>query len=267
MLVYDEPPSGLDPLTTDYVLKFVRELADRGKTVLFSAHNLYHVESVCDRVPVMNEGEPVARGAMDAIRAEYGETTYRVFTTVPVDGATPVGNPRPTAVAPDGSVPTADASDGTVAGASDGTSVGASGDHGTATTDEGDDRYRIDVDSMTAVERVREACETAGGRVADIRTQESTLEEIFLDVAGQPMPGSRRVGDESFTASRATGATKNRSAADGASEGDDTTDANSGRSSTRRRSCWRSSSSCSSPRSPRFWSSDRCRCTIRAVRT
>jgi ABC-2 type transport system ATP-binding protein len=89
LLIYDEPASGLDPLTTNYVLEFTRELADQGKTVLFSAHNLYHVESVCDRVVIMNRGEIIARGTVPEIRAAHGSTDYHVFTTVSVDGATP----------------------------------------------------------------------------------------------------------------------------------------------------------------------------------
>ena len=92
VLIYDEPASGLDPLTTNYVLEFVRELRDAGKTVLFSAHNLYHVESVCDRVAIMNRGDIVARGTVPEIRTEYGTTDYRVFTSVPVDGAEPAGD-------------------------------------------------------------------------------------------------------------------------------------------------------------------------------
>ncbi|MFA1610993.1 ABC transporter ATP-binding protein [Halobellus rubicundus] len=87
LLIYDEPASGLDPLTTNYVLEFTRELADRGKTVVFSAHNLYHVESVCDRIVIMNRGEIIARGTVPEIREAYGTTRYHVFTTVPVAGA------------------------------------------------------------------------------------------------------------------------------------------------------------------------------------
>jgi ABC-type dipeptide/oligopeptide/nickel transport system ATPase component len=45
-LIYDEPASGLDPLTTHEVTAFTRELAAEGKTVLFSAHDLCHVEGV-----------------------------------------------------------------------------------------------------------------------------------------------------------------------------------------------------------------------------
>ncbi|MEF8831706.1 MAG: ABC transporter ATP-binding protein, partial [Halobacteriales archaeon] len=87
VLIYDEPASGLDPLTTNYILDFVRVLADQGKTVVFSAHNLYHVEDICDRVAVMNEGAIIARGTLSEIRESHGTTEYRVFTTVEVEGA------------------------------------------------------------------------------------------------------------------------------------------------------------------------------------
>ncbi|MFB6220082.1 MAG: ATP-binding cassette domain-containing protein [Halolamina sp.] len=84
VLVYDEPASGLDPLTTNEVLRFIEELADGGKTVVFSAHNLYHVADLCDRVVVMNRGEIIARGTVPDIRAEHGDTTYRLYATVPL---------------------------------------------------------------------------------------------------------------------------------------------------------------------------------------
>jgi ABC-2 type transport system ATP-binding protein len=100
LLVYDEPASGLDPLTTNYVLEFTKELSAEGKTVLFSAHNLYHVESVCDRVVIMNRGEIIARGTVPEIRDEHGETSYHVFTSVPVDGSEQVGD-RHRVVVPD----------------------------------------------------------------------------------------------------------------------------------------------------------------------
>ena len=91
VLVYDEPASGLDPLTTNYIVEFTRELADEGRTVVFSAHNLYHVEEVCDRVAIMNEGRIVAQGALEELREEYGHIEYHVFTTVAVPDAVEEG--------------------------------------------------------------------------------------------------------------------------------------------------------------------------------
>ena len=87
VLVYDEPASGLDPLTTNYIVDFTRELAARGKTVVFSAHNLYHVESVCDRIAIMNDGRIVAQGPVEELRREHGTTEYHVYTDVALEGS------------------------------------------------------------------------------------------------------------------------------------------------------------------------------------
>ncbi|MFW6457793.1 MAG: ATP-binding cassette domain-containing protein [Halodesulfurarchaeum sp.] len=137
VLIYDEPASGLDPVTTNTVVNFTRELAERGKTVLFSAHDLYHVESVCDRIAIMNEGEIQAIGTLEEIRAAHGSVTYRVFTDVEVDGAKPSG-----------------------------------------------EEFLSTAESMAAVESVREQATEAGGTVTDIRSQESSLEDLFLSVTG-----------------------------------------------------------------------------------
>ncbi len=147
VLIYDEPASGLDPLTTNYIIEFTEQLAAEGKTIVFSAHNLFHVESICDRVVIMNEGAIVARGDLATLQAEHGETTYHVYTTVEVEGSV--------------------AENGT---------------------------YRRAVESMDAVETTREAAEAAGGSVVDIRTDESSLEEVFLNVA-QSRSGAERVRD------------------------------------------------------------------------
>jgi len=149
VLIYDEPASGLDPLTTNYIIDFTTRLSEAGKTIVFSAHNLYHVESICDRVAIMNEGEIVAKGDLEALQAEHGRTTYYVYTTVEVPGA----------VAKNG-------------------------------------RYRRAVESMEAVETTREAALDAGGSVVDIRTEESSLEEVFLNVAEGRRPGQGGIEPE-----------------------------------------------------------------------
>jgi len=241
LLIYDEPASGLDPLTTNYVLEFTRELSDRGKTVVFSAHNLYHVESVCDRVVIMNRGEIVARGSVPEIRAEHGTTEYHVYTSVPVSGVDAVESVEPvesaavagavdgdpTAVGADstgtgpgdppagdrapaaGGVTTADGTtssdvtttsdDGTGA-PDDGSGSGHGGDPGFRVVDAGAtappaaDAYRVVVPDMAAVDRVRDATSAAGGEVTDIRTREPSLEDIFLQIAGEPIEGGEREG-------------------------------------------------------------------------
>lgn len=89
VLVYDEPASGLDPYTTNYIIDYIDELADRGKSIVFSAHNLYHVESLCDRVIIMDEGDIVARGTIGEVRDEHGVPNYDVILSDQIDGAEP----------------------------------------------------------------------------------------------------------------------------------------------------------------------------------
>ncbi|HWH07587.1 MAG TPA: ABC transporter ATP-binding protein [Candidatus Thermoplasmatota archaeon] len=89
MVIYDEPASGLDPVVSAYVLDLVRDLRRRGKTVIFSAHNLYHVERICDRVLILRRGQVVASGDMKDIRQATRGTQYVVTVSVPIEGAAP----------------------------------------------------------------------------------------------------------------------------------------------------------------------------------
>jgi ABC-2 type transport system ATP-binding protein len=90
LLIFDEPASGLDPVVSVGVLDLVQQLRRQGKTIIFSAHNLYHMERICDRVLILRKGETVAMGTMKEIRAATRSTDYLVRVTVPLEGATPV---------------------------------------------------------------------------------------------------------------------------------------------------------------------------------
>jgi len=77
-LIMDEMTSGLDPTTSKYLTDFVLSLKKKDKTVIFSAHNLYQVESICDRVLMMNKGKKVAIGTMHEIKKLCGGIEYEI---------------------------------------------------------------------------------------------------------------------------------------------------------------------------------------------
>lgn len=77
-LIMDEMTSGLDPTTSKYLTDFVLSLKKQDKTIIFSAHNLYQVESICDRVLMMNKGKKVAIGTMQEIRKMCGGIEYEI---------------------------------------------------------------------------------------------------------------------------------------------------------------------------------------------
>ncbi|WP_245618560.1 ABC transporter ATP-binding protein [Methanogenium cariaci] len=63
LLIYDEPTSGLDPMTSRYIISYLAHLRDTWqKTILLSAHNLYQVEEICDRVLILRQGKVAASG-------------------------------------------------------------------------------------------------------------------------------------------------------------------------------------------------------------
>lgn len=82
-LVLDEMTSGLDPTTSKYLGDFVADLKKHGKTIVFSAHNLYQVESLCDRVLIMNRGREVACGTMAEIKKRCSAIEYAMEFDVP----------------------------------------------------------------------------------------------------------------------------------------------------------------------------------------
>jgi len=79
LLVLDEPNSGLDPLTSFFIINYLKTLKSEGKTIILSAHNLFHVESICDRVGIIKNGRLLIFDTMETIRAKLGQREYQVI--------------------------------------------------------------------------------------------------------------------------------------------------------------------------------------------
>ena len=81
-LVYDEATSGLDPMTSRFIADYLRTLKKEGKTIGLSAHNLYQVEAICDKVMILRRGNMVAFGNMHQLRDQFGSLTYTIFFSI-----------------------------------------------------------------------------------------------------------------------------------------------------------------------------------------
>jgi ABC-2 type transport system ATP-binding protein len=79
LLILDEPNSGLDPLTSFFIINYLKNLKREGKTILLSAHNLFHVETICDRVGIIKNGKLLVFDSMEAIRSRLGRREYQVL--------------------------------------------------------------------------------------------------------------------------------------------------------------------------------------------
>jgi ABC-2 type transport system ATP-binding protein len=90
LLIYDEPTSGLDPMTSRYIIGYLAHLRDtRKKTILLSAHNLYQVEEICDRVLILRHGKVAAFGTMEELREQFGSLSYHIRFVTDTIGTLP----------------------------------------------------------------------------------------------------------------------------------------------------------------------------------
>jgi sodium transport system ATP-binding protein len=62
ILIFDEPTSGLDVIGAREVLRLVRELRGKGRTVIFSTHIMTEAERICDEIAIIEKGSLMAQG-------------------------------------------------------------------------------------------------------------------------------------------------------------------------------------------------------------
>jgi len=90
LVLLDEPFSGLDVNSALVLRSLIRELAGRGKVVLFSSHDLETVERVCSRVVILHKGRVVANGSIVELRALMSlPTLEEIFSQLAIEQDTP----------------------------------------------------------------------------------------------------------------------------------------------------------------------------------
>lgn len=84
LLLLDEPTASLDPATARDLRTRIREFARQGTGgVLWTSHNMYEVEEVCDRVLFVSRGKLLLEGDPRTLPREHGKATLEeLFITV-----------------------------------------------------------------------------------------------------------------------------------------------------------------------------------------
>lgn len=85
--ILDEPFTGLDAVTTFEVEKLMLDYKNKGKSVLFSSHDLHIVEKLCDKICIIKQGEVIENCLMSEFNKKHnGESLedffIKTFTTV-----------------------------------------------------------------------------------------------------------------------------------------------------------------------------------------
>ncbi|HLW02487.1 MAG TPA: ATP-binding cassette domain-containing protein [Ktedonobacterales bacterium] len=78
ILIMDEPFSGLDPVNATMLKEAFLELHRRGKTIIFSTHQLEQVEELCKDMVLINQGRVVEQGHVQEIKRQHGHNVARL---------------------------------------------------------------------------------------------------------------------------------------------------------------------------------------------
>jgi len=152
VVFFDELTTGLDPQARRSMWDLVTQIRDSGCTVVLTTHFMEEAERLCDRVLIMDHGRIVALDTPDALIRSLGAERRLVLTFPP--GKTPPSL---------GHLPTV------------------------RRVEQAGDRLVVYGGGERFVGGVVSALEDAGVDLIDLRTEESTLEEVFLALTGREM--------------------------------------------------------------------------------
>lgn len=75
--ILDEPTLGLDIISTDAIIRFMKQQQEKGKTVLYSTHYLEEAQALCNRIYMICQGRIVAEGTPEELMEQTGTDSLR----------------------------------------------------------------------------------------------------------------------------------------------------------------------------------------------
>jgi len=79
-LILDEPFSGLDPINAELLIDIIKELNEKGVTILFSTHRMDQVEKLCSHIAIIHQSKLIVDGKVSDIKKTYTLPRIRVKT-------------------------------------------------------------------------------------------------------------------------------------------------------------------------------------------
>ena len=155
VIIMDEPTVGIDPQSRRHILDNVKELNQKGMTVLYTTHYMEEAAELSDHIAIMDKGIVIAYGTHDELIKMVGEET-RIDVTLNTEGEKVLAAWRATE-----GVAKIDSLDGRV----------------TALVD----------DSNRVLPRLFDAASKVNVRIMSVDIQEPNLETVFLHLTGRAL--------------------------------------------------------------------------------
>jgi ABC-2 type transport system ATP-binding protein len=151
VLIMDEPFSGLDPVNVRLLKEAFVEMRDRGKTLIFSTHQMETVEELCESIAIIDRGRVIVSGAVRDVKRAMGRQVVRLATEGDGHGVEWLA-----------SLP------------------------GIDVTAQREDYVELRVPADRDPETILRAALARGDRVSRFEIAEPSLEEIFIEHVGRP---------------------------------------------------------------------------------
>jgi ABC-2 type transport system ATP-binding protein len=85
LLIFDEPFSGLDPINVEMLKEAVISLKEDGATIVFSSHQMHHVEELCEHLCILHKGKQVVNGSLKDIKQSFGKKNLIIHADFSLD--------------------------------------------------------------------------------------------------------------------------------------------------------------------------------------
>jgi ABC-2 type transport system ATP-binding protein len=92
LLIVDEPFANLDPVNVELVKTILLEMKARGKCIIMSSHQLHLVETLCDRIVLINKGERIVYGPVREVKQQFAGNEVLVAGSGDFAGLAGVGS-------------------------------------------------------------------------------------------------------------------------------------------------------------------------------
>ncbi len=161
-VILDEPFSGLDPVNQQVMEEIIRDMAQRGRTLIFSTHVMEHAERLCDRIILLAKGKKIFDGSLAAARRLLPRRV-RIETADDVTPLRQLGH------------------------------VGAvrAFKLGTGEPQNGVSAWELELGESADAQGILQACFERGIRLRSFNQSEPTLHEVFVQLVG---PEAREAG-------------------------------------------------------------------------
>lgn len=73
LLILDEPFTGLDPINVQMFKEAIWDLQKEGCSIIFSSHQMEHIEFFCEKLVILVKGKPILEGYLKDIKKEYAK--------------------------------------------------------------------------------------------------------------------------------------------------------------------------------------------------